>query len=151
MLSLFLSFFCSHFFLSFLSLSFSLSFFFCMPFKAFKRIHGPESLKKTKQLHENLNIKDAGGNDLGRQVENDLVVLEYVQDYILGSDFIHKHLLAYNPSSRDFKWKLPPTNSGILRATKQMKITALSSKIIKLKCYDSKQVQMGHNSELIYS
>ena len=122
-----------------------------MPFKAFKRIHGPESLKKTKQLHENLNIKDAGGNDLGRQVENDLVVLEYVQDYILGSDFIHKHLLAYNPSSRDFKWKLPPTNSGTLRATEQMKITALSSKIIEFKCYDSKQVQMVHNSELIYS
>ena len=37
----------------------------CMPFNAFKRIHGPESLKKTKQIHENLNIKDAGGNDLG--------------------------------------------------------------------------------------
>ena len=37
----------------------------CMPFNAFKRIHWPEFLKKTKQIHENLNIKDAGGNDLG--------------------------------------------------------------------------------------
>ena len=86
----------------------------CMPFKAFKRIYGPDSLKK-KQIHENLNIKDAGGNDLGykgtflvemevfgRQVEHDLVVLEHVQDHILGSDFIHKHLLGYNPATRDF-------------------------------------------------
>ena len=134
----------------------------CMPFKAFKRIYGPDSLKHKKQIHENLNIKDAGGNDLGykgtfmvemeifgRQVEHDLVVLEHVQDYILGSDFIHKHLLAYNPSSRDFEWKLPPTNTGTLKAAEHMKISALSSKIIKLKCYDSKQVRMGHNEEMV--
>ena len=35
----------------------------CMPFKAFKRIYGPDSLKK-KQIHENLNIKDAGAMTL---------------------------------------------------------------------------------------
>ena len=134
----------------------------CMPFKAFKRIYGPDSLKHKKQIHENLNIKDAGGNDLGykgtfmvemeifgRQVEHGLVVLEHVQDYILGSDFIHKHLLAYNPSSRDFEWKLPPTNTGTLKAAEHMKISALSSKIIKLKCYDSKQIRMGHNEEMV--
>ena len=133
----------------------------CMPFKAFKRIYGPDSLKK-KQIHENLNIKDAGGNDLGykgtfmvemeifgRQVEHDLVVLEHVQDYILGSDFIHKHLLTYDPSVRDFEWKLPPTNTGTLIAAEHTKISALSSKIIKLKCYDAKQVRMGHNTEMV--
>ena len=132
----------------------------CMPFKAFKRIYGPDSLKK-KQIHENLNIKDAGGNDLGykgtflvemevfgRQVEHDLVVLEHVQDHILGSDFIHKHLLGYNPASRDFEWKLPPTNTGVLLAAEHMNNAALSSKIIKVKCYDSKQIRMGHNSEM---
>jgi hypothetical protein len=34
-----------------------------MPFKAFKRIYGPDKLKKLpkKELH----IRDAGGNDLG--------------------------------------------------------------------------------------
>ena len=34
----------------------------CMPFKAFKRIYGSTNVKK---VNANLNIKDAGGNDLG--------------------------------------------------------------------------------------
>ena len=136
----------------------------CMPFKAFMRIYGPESLKpRPRRLQENnLQIRDAGGNDLGykgtymvdmeifgKQVQHDVIVLEHVQDYILGCDFIHKHNLGYDPSIRDFEWKTPPINTGTLLAAEHMHIEALSSKVIKLKCYSDKHVKMGHNEEMI--
>ncbi len=35
----------------------------CMPFKAFKKIHGTTNLKRKPE--PDLKIKDAGGNDLG--------------------------------------------------------------------------------------
>jgi hypothetical protein len=70
-----------------------------MPFKAFKRIYGTSKLKMTPK--NNLKIRDAGGNDLGyrgtylvpmqilgRKIMHHLVILDNVQDYILGTDFI---------------------------------------------------------------
>ena len=82
----------------------------CMPFKAFKRIYGTAKCKKLPET--NLHIRDAGGNDLGykgtylapmqvlgRKVMHDLVVLENVQDTILGHNFIKQHHLSYNSLS----------------------------------------------------
>ncbi len=90
-----------------------------MPFKAFKRIYGTSKLKK---LPENgLKIKDAGGNDLGckgtyivpmqilgRKIMHDLVILEQVQDQILGIDFIKQHVMSYNALREKCFWETPP-------------------------------------------
>jgi hypothetical protein len=81
-----------------------------MPFKPFKRIYG--SAKPKKLPEKKLHIRDTGGNDLGykgtylvpmqilgRKVMHDLVVLDHVQDHMLGNDFIKQRCLSYNSFS----------------------------------------------------
>ena len=69
-----------------------------MPFKAFKRIYGTTQPKK---IYTILNIRDAGGNDLGYQgmylllmqlmgkkIMHNIVVLEHLQGNIIGINCI---------------------------------------------------------------
>jgi hypothetical protein len=56
---------------------------------------------------------------LGRKVMPDLVVLENVQDKILGIDFICQHVLSCNALSNECLWETPPIDSGQLRATER--------------------------------
>jgi hypothetical protein len=90
-----------------------------------------------------LKIKDAGGNDLvykgtylvpmqilGRKIMHDLVILDNVQDYILGIDLIKQHAMSYNALTEKSFWETPPIDSGQLRAHERIFIDALSSRKI---------------------
>jgi hypothetical protein len=52
---------------------------------------------------------------LGRKIMHDLVILEYVQDNILGIDIIKQHAKSYNLLSEKYFWETPPMDSGMLR------------------------------------
>jgi hypothetical protein len=132
----------------------------CMPFKAFKRIYGTTKLKKKPE--PDLKIKDAGGNDLGykgtylvpmqilgRKIMHDLVILEHVQDQILGIDFIKQHTMSYNSLQEKCFWETPPIDSGILRAQERLFIDALSSRKIKLKCVNEENSKIGQSNTMI--
>ncbi len=132
----------------------------CMPFKAFKRIYGTSKLKKVPEI--GLKIKDAGGNDLGykgtflvpmqifgRKVMHDLVVLENVQDQILGIDFIKQHTMSYNSLTEKCFWETPPIDSGTLRAQERVFIDALSSRKVRLKCVNEEDVKIGMSNTMI--
>ena len=93
-----------------------------MPFNAFKRIHGTAQPKK---INAKLNIRDAGGNDLGYQgtyllpmqligkkIMPDIVVLENLQDNIIGIDCINKHFLGYSAYKQSPVWETPPIDSA---------------------------------------
>jgi hypothetical protein len=131
-----------------------------MPFKAFKRIYGTSKLKKMPE--NNLKIKDAGGNDLGysrtylvpmqilgRKIMHDLVILDNVQDYILGIDFIKQHAMSYNTLTEKCFWETPPLDSGQLQAHERIFIDALSSRKIKLKCVNDDDVKIGLSNTMI--
>jgi hypothetical protein len=62
---------------------------------------------------------------LGHKVMHDLVVLELVQDNILGINFIHEHALIYNSLSDKYFWETPPIESGQLRVAERTHIDAL--------------------------
>ncbi len=132
----------------------------CMPFKAFKKI---QSTNKLKQKPEpDLKIKDAGGNDLGyrgtylvpmqifgRKIMHDLVILDHVQDYILGIDFIKQHALSYNSLQDKCFWETPPIDSGILKTQERIFIDALSSRKVKLKCVNEENIKIGQTNTMI--
>jgi hypothetical protein len=101
-----------------------------MPFKAFKRIHGIFKLRQKPE--KDMKIKDAGGNDLGykgtvlvpmqilgRKIMLHLVILEHVQDYILGIDFIKQHAMSYNSLSKKCFRETPPIDSGKWERTRE--------------------------------
>ncbi len=132
----------------------------CMPFKLFKRIYGTSKLKKMPE--NNLKIKDAGGNDLGyrgtylvpmqilgRKIMHNLVILDSVQDYILGIDFIKQHAMSYNTLTEKCFWETPPLDSGQLQAHERIFIDALSSRKIKLKCVNDDEVKIGLSNTMI--
>jgi hypothetical protein len=130
-----------------------------MPFKAFKRIYGTTKLKRKPE--SDLKIKDAGGNDLGykgtflvtmqilgRKIMHDLVILEHVQDNILGMDFIKQHSMSYNLLIEKCFWETPPIDSGTLRAQERIFTNALSSRKIKLKCVNDEDVKIGQSNTM---
>jgi hypothetical protein len=105
-----------------------------MPFKGIYRTTNVKKLPE-KDLH----IRDAGDNDprykdaylvpmhlLVKKVMHDLVVLENVQDKILGIDFIRQHALGHNSLSSK-------CDSRQLQAQERIFIDALCSQKIKLK------------------
>jgi hypothetical protein len=57
---------------------------------------------------------------LGRKIMHDLVILEHVQDHILGIDFIKQHAMSYNLLSEKCFWETPPIDSGTLRAQERI-------------------------------
>jgi hypothetical protein len=63
---------------------------------------------------------------LGRKVIHNLVILENMQDKILGKDFIIKHALSYNALSEKCFWEISPIDSGQLWAAEQIHIDVLS-------------------------
>jgi hypothetical protein len=104
-----------------------------MLFKAFKQIYRPEKLKKLaeKELH----TRDTGGKELGykgylpspnatpwSKVMQDLVVLEQVQEDIVGINFIRQHALSYNSLMNQCFWETLRINSGQLRAVERTHI-----------------------------
>jgi hypothetical protein len=131
-----------------------------MPFKAFKRIYGTSKLKKLPEI--GLKIKDAGGNDLGykgkylvpmqilgRKIMHDLVILENVQDQMLGIDFIRKHKMSYNALTEKCFWETSPIDSETLQAQERVFIDALSSRKVKLKCVNNENVKIGKSNTMI--
>ena len=131
----------------------------CMPFKAFKRIYGSTNVKK---INANLNIRDAGGNDLGykgtyllpiqlmgKRIMHDMVILENLQDNIIGIDCIHKHFLGYSSVRQSPIWETPPIDSGTLKTTERVFVDALSSRVIKVKCQDVQGQNFGQNTSMI--
>jgi hypothetical protein len=62
---------------------------------------------------------------LGRKIMHDLVILEHVQDNILGIDLIKQHAMSYNSISEKCFWENPPIDSGTLRAQERIFIDAL--------------------------
>jgi hypothetical protein len=131
-----------------------------MPFKAFKRIYGTTKLKKKPE--PDLKIKDAGGNDLGyketylvpmqilgRKIMHDLVILEHIQDHILGIDFIKQHAMSYNSLQEKCFWETPPIDSGIIQAQERIFIDALSSRKIRLKSVNEENIKIGPPNTMI--
>ncbi len=53
---------------------------------------------------------------LGGKVMHDLIVLEHLQDNILGINFIRQHTLSYYSLTDKCFWETPPINSGQLSA-----------------------------------
>jgi hypothetical protein len=47
---------------------------------------------------------------------HELVVLENVQDQIIGIDFIYIHLLGHHAAKQECLWETPPIVSGTLMA-----------------------------------
>jgi hypothetical protein len=80
---------------------------------------------------------------------NDLVILEHVQDNILGIDFIKQHAMSYKSLSEKCFWEIPPINSGTLRAHERIFIDALSSRKIKLKCVNDEDIKIGQSNTMI--
>ncbi len=44
---------------------------------------------------------------LGRKIMHELVILEHVQDNILGIDFIKQHAMSYNSLNQKCFWETP--------------------------------------------
>jgi hypothetical protein len=80
---------------------------------------------------------------------HDLVILEHVQDNILGIDFIKQHAISYNSLSEKCFWETPPIDSGMLRAHEKIFIDALSSRKIKLNCVNEENVRIGQSNTMI--
>ena len=130
-----------------------------MPFKAFKQMYGTTHPKK---IDVKLNIRDAGGNELGYQgtyllpmqlmgkkIMHDIVVLEHLPDNIISIDCINKHFLGYSAYKQSPVWKTPPIDSGKLKTTERVYLDALSSKIVKIKCQDVEGKAFGQNTAFI--
>jgi hypothetical protein len=49
---------------------------------------------------------------LGRKIMHDLVILDNVQDYILGIDFIKQHAMSYNAQTKKCFWETPLIDSA---------------------------------------
>jgi hypothetical protein len=73
----------------------------CMSFKAFKWIYGTAHPK-------NLSLKNLLIKDAGRKVMHNLVIIETMQDKILGINFIRQHTLNDNSLSNKCFWETPP-------------------------------------------
>jgi hypothetical protein len=128
--------------------------------QSIKMIYGTS---KVKELPENsLKIKDAGGNDLGykgtylvpmqvlgRKVMHVLVVLENIQDQILGRDFIRQQVMSYSALTEKCFWETPPIDSGTLQAQERVFIYALSSRKVKLKCVNVENVKIGLSNTMM--
>jgi hypothetical protein len=80
---------------------------------------------------------------------HDLVILENVQDHILGIDFIKQHTISYNALTEKCFWETPPIDSGTLRAQERVFIDALSSRKVKLKCVNEENVKIGVSNTMI--
>jgi hypothetical protein len=126
----------------------------CIPFKVFKRIYGPDKLKRLleKQLH--IKMQEATTylvpmQIMGRKVMHDLVVLKNVQDNILGIDFIREHFLSCNSFTDKCFWETSPIHSGQLKAAERMYINTLSSRKNNLRCVDDNNTMIGINNQMI--
>ena len=79
----------------------------------------------------------------------DIVVLENLQDNIIGNDCINKHFLGYSAYKQSPVWETPPIDIGQLRTTERVYLDALSSRIVKVKCQDEEGKPFGQNTAMI--
>jgi hypothetical protein len=84
-----------------------------------------------------------------RKVMHNLVVLEHVQDIILGINFIHQHALNSNLLMDKCYWETPPISSGQLKEAERTHIDALCSRKIKLKCLNEENKSIGINNTMM--
>ena len=78
-----------------------------------------------------------------------IVVLEHLQDNLIGIDCINKHFLGYSAYKQSPVWETPPIDSGKLRTTERVYLDALSSRIVKIKCQDEEGRMFGQNTTMI--
>jgi hypothetical protein len=86
---------------------------------------------------------------LGRKIMHDLVILEHIQDQILGIDFIKQHVMSYNALTEKCFWATPPIDSGTLQAQERIFIATLSSRKVKLKCVNVENVRIEQSNTMI--
>jgi hypothetical protein len=86
---------------------------------------------------------------LGREIMHDLVILEHVQDQILGIDFIKQHVMSYNPLTEKCFWETPPIDIGTLQVQERIFINALSSRKMKFKCVNDENNRVGQSNTMI--
>ena len=112
----------------------------CMPTRIFKDIFRNKSLPQ--QVHNTLKLKSASGDALkqygtfllqmtirGKIYSHPVIILDNLNECILGIDFMHKHNISYDASKRQIL--LDQQFVQTIHATKQIVVPALSSKIIK--------------------
>jgi hypothetical protein len=80
---------------------------------------------------------------LSRKVMHYLVVIEHVQDNILGIVYIRKHSLSYNSFLDKCFCEIHPFDSGQLKAAERTHFIALCSLKIKLKCMNKNNILIG--------
>jgi hypothetical protein len=80
---------------------------------------------------------------------HDLVVLENVQDNILGIHFTREHFLSYKSFKGKCFWETSPIDNGHLKSDDRTHINALSSRKIKVRCVDKNNATIGTNNQMI--
>ena len=114
----------------------------CMPTRIFKDIFKNKPLPQ--KIHSTLNLKSASGDALtqygtfmlqmtirGKIYSHPVIILDILDDCILGIDFMHKHKVSYDTSKRQIL--LDQQFIQTIHATKQIIVPALSSKIVKMR------------------
>ena len=80
---------------------------------------------------------------------HNFVVLEHLQDNIIGIDCINLHFLGYRAYKQSSIWETPPIDRGKLKTTERVYLDTLSSKIVKIKCQNDKGGKFGQNTTMI--
>ena len=80
---------------------------------------------------------------------HNIVVLEHLQDNIIGIDCINKHFLGYSAYKQSPVWVTPPNGSGRLKTAERVYLDALSLKIVKIKCQNEDGRMFGQNTTMI--
>ena len=119
----------------------------CMPTRIFKDIFRNKPLPQ--EVHSTLNLKFASGDALkqygtfmlpmtirGKIYSHPVIILDNLNDCILGIDFMHKHKISYNASKRQIL--LDQQFVQTIHVTKHIIVPALSSKIVKTRFARSK-------------
>ena len=112
----------------------------CMPTRIFKDIYRNKQLPQ--KVQSTLNLKSASGDALtqcgtfmlqmtirGMIYSHPVIILDNMNDCILGIDFMHKHKISYNASKRQIL--LDQQFIQTIHAMKQIIVLALSLKIVK--------------------
>ena len=112
----------------------------CMPTRIFKDIYRNKLLPQ--KVHNTLNLKSRSRNAItqydtfmlqmtirGKIYSHPVIILDNLNDCILGIDFMHKHKISYDASKRQIL--LDQQFVQTIHATRRIIVPALSSKIVK--------------------
>ena len=70
---------------------------------------------------------------MGKKIIHDIVVLENLQDNIIGIDCTNKHFLGNHTVKQSPIWENPPIDSGLIKTMERVYLDALSSKVVKIR------------------